>query len=211
MNQLVLRYPAKPFHVNQTWGIYNPVYAKFGFSHHNGIDIALGTDHKLYAPCDGQVVRIGNQPEGGGNFFGIMTEPYQFSDGVFRVLIDFLHCESISVTEGQLLKMGDVMAIADNTGFSTGPHTHIQPRRVKSWNGKGGIELVWEPQDVNDMNGSFDPMPYFNGAYASDTAIQAVKDAVVSVQQAIDNHPSPQQLSLIQELVSKIVEMLSLI
>lgn len=163
---LKLYYPAKPFQLNQAWGILNPIYQQFGFSRHNGIDIALGTDKKLYAPCDGQVVRIGNQPTGGGNFFGIMTDRYTFVDGEFRVLIDFLHCESILVKEGDVLKTGDFMAIADNTGFSTGPHTHIQPRRVKFWNLSSGANLTWTPQDINDENGSFDPMPYFTGYYA---------------------------------------------
>jgi murein DD-endopeptidase MepM/ murein hydrolase activator NlpD len=168
MNAFKIYWPAKPFVLNQGWGIYNPIYQQFGFSRHNGIDIALGTDKKLYAPCDGQIVRIGSQPTGGGNYFGMMTGPWDFADGSYRVLLDFLHCESISVQEGQMLKVGDFMAIADNTGFSNGPHTHIQPRRVKFWNGQFGTNLAWTTEDVNDANNSFDPLPYFGNFYAVD-------------------------------------------
>lgn len=168
VNPLIIYRPAKPFVLNQGWGILNPIYNQFGFSRHNGIDIALGADSKLYAPCDGEVVRIGYQPNGGGNFFGIMTGPWDFEDGTFRVLLDFLHCESISVKEGDMLKIGNVMAIADNTGLTTGPHTHIQPRRVKFWNGQTGDNLAWTPEDSNDANNTFDPMPYLSTYYAVD-------------------------------------------
>lgn len=167
-NPFLMYWPAKPFVLNQGWGILNPIYNQFGFSRHNGIDIALGADKKLYAPCNGQVVRIGNQPTGGGNFFGIMTDIYDWPDGQYRVLLDFLHCESISVQEGQMLKTGDLMAIADNTGLTTGPHTHIQPRRVKFWNGQFGTNLAWTTEDANDANNTFDPLPYFGNFFAVD-------------------------------------------
>lgn len=167
-NPFKLYWPAKPFVLNQGWGILNPIYNQFGFSRHNGIDIALGADSKLYAPCNGQVVRVGYQANGGGNYFGMMTDVYDWQDGQYRVLLDFLHCESISVPEGQILKTGDLMAVADNTGLTTGPHTHIQPRRVKFWNQQYGDALIWTNEDMNDANNSFDPMPYFGQYYAVD-------------------------------------------
>lgn len=164
-----LYYTAKPYVLNQGWGIRNPVYDQFGFTRHNGIDIALGRDKSLYAPFNGTIVRLGFQPNGGGNFFGLMSDTvYSFPDGEFRVLMDFLHCESIAVKEGDKMKTGDFMAIADNTGLTTGPHTHLQPRRVKYWNGLSGDNLAWTPEDVNDANGSFNPVPYFTGVYAVD-------------------------------------------
>lgn len=168
MSKLSLYYPAEPYQLNQAWGIYNPAYQQFGFSRHNGIDIALGADKKLYAPCDGTIVRHGNQPNGGGIFLGMMTGEYDWDDGKYRVLLDFLHCETLIALEGATVKAGDLLAVADNTGFSTGPHTHIQPRRVKNWNNQSGPTLSFELVDQNDANGSFDPRPYFNGYYATD-------------------------------------------
>lgn len=187
MSKLSLYYPAKPYRLNQGWGIYNPAYQQFGFSRHNGIDIALGSDSKLYAPFDYTVVRIGNQPNGGGNFFGLMSGLYDWPDGQYRVLLDMLHCERIDCKEGQVGKAGDYLAIADNTGFSTGPHTHLQPRRVKNWNSVSGPALHFDLVDQNDANGSFDPIPYFNGYYAVDagTVVGLMQKLVVVLQKAV--------------------------
>lgn len=159
-------YPAYPYVVNQAWGILNPIYKRFGFDRHNGIDIEPGKDKTLYAPFSGVVVRLGDQPNGGGIFLSIMSELSGFDDGEYRVLIDLLHCEAIHVTEGQYVSLGDVLATADNTGFSTGPHTHIQSRRVKKWNNKSGAAMKWTQADTNDANGSFDMAPFWNGKYA---------------------------------------------
>lgn len=161
-------YVAYPYKVNQAWGIYNPVYERFGFTRHNGTDIALGTDKVLYAPFDYTVVRTGNQPEGGGIFLGIMSEEFDFLDGKYRVLLDLLHCEKLLAAEGRVGKTGDVLAIADNTGFSTGPHTHLQARRVKNWNYSVGNAASWKYVDKNEANGSFDMEPYWNGKYAKE-------------------------------------------
>lgn len=166
--RLRLYYPSKPFSITQAWGIFNPAYTQFGFTRHNGIDFLLGTDKKLYAPCDGTVVKKGNNPAGSGIFLGLVSDVHEFEDGHFRVLIDFLHCEQILVSEGQKVKIGDILAIADNTGFSTGPHTHMQPRRIAYWNGEVGNSLALAFADKNDANGSFDPMPFFTGIHARD-------------------------------------------
>jgi len=163
MNKLELFFPAKPYRITQVWGLYRPeIYSQFGFTRHNGEDIALGKDKKLYAPLDCEVVKIGNQPNGGGIFVGLMSNEYDFDDGKYRVVIDFLHCERILVNVGDKLKCGDLVAIADNTGFSTGPHTHCQYRRA-TWNG-----ITINYIDKNDANNSFDPYVFFNGLYAVD-------------------------------------------
>ncbi len=175
MNKFSSCYPAKPYHLNQAWGVPSPLYKQFGFGLHNGIDIAHGTDKFLYAPFDYTVVRIGNQPNGGGIFFGIMSEEYQWPDGRYRVLLDMLHCEKLLCFEGMSGKTGDKLAVAGNTGLSTGPHTHLQPRRVMNWNGKSGDSLSWSQVDHNDANGSFDIVPYFTGDYAQDIALLTKK------------------------------------
>jgi murein DD-endopeptidase MepM/ murein hydrolase activator NlpD len=166
--------PIFPLKLNQAWGTFDPKdYSQFGFTRHNGIDVAMAPDALVRAPFNGSVVRNGYQPNGGGIFCGFISDDeFDFDafdcttpEGIVihfpamkcRVLMDFLHLEEINAVEGQHYNAGDILAIQDNTGFSTGPHTHIQPRRV-SWNGIAVTTL-----DVNDANNSFDPSQFWNG------------------------------------------------
>ena len=171
-------YPIKPHVLTQGWGTLNPeVYSQFGFTRHNGLDHKLAPDNKIYAPCNGIIVKRAFQPNGGGIFVGMITGESDFPafqnttpDNAIvdfpalkaRVLIDFLHCQNILVNEGDIVVKGQLIAIGDNTGFSTGPHCHTQWRRV-SWDGK-----VINTLDINDANNSFDPTQFFNGKYAAD-------------------------------------------
>ena len=70
--KLELFYPAKPFAITQGWGIKNPSYEQFGFSHHNGVDFILGKDKKLHAPCDLVVTDVGYN-SGAGNYIRWIT------------------------------------------------------------------------------------------------------------------------------------------
>lgn len=177
-------YPIKPYKVNQEWGIYAPqVYSQFGFSRHNGTDVALGLDSLIRAPFAGTVVRAGTkenggwQPNGGGVFCGLVSdETFAFDDGKeTKVLADFLHCDHLVVTESQHVIAGQPLAVADNTGFSTGPHTHIQLRRVL-WQ-KEGIMTI----DQNEANNSFDPKPYYTNTYTIDDELSRIQKAIDSI------------------------------
>ena len=188
--KLSLYYPAKPWKVNQKWGISDPkTYSQFGFTRHNGEDIALGVDKMIYAPFRGKIIVSGNQPNGGGIYIGFLSEDkYTFEDGVTsHVLLDFLHLDHVIGQVNVPYKVGDLLAKADNTGFSTGPHTHIQPRRGE-WNGS-----YFVPTDKNDANGSFDPDLYWNGKYAVDQVttqpkpISAIPEPFLKMQAAILN------------------------
>jgi murein DD-endopeptidase MepM/ murein hydrolase activator NlpD len=137
-------YPSFPFNLNQGWGTLNPKdYSQFGFTRHNGVDMRIiETDNLVRAPFSGTVIRTGNQPSGGGIYLGLLSdEEFEFPtftcstpDGLIivfpaatcRVLFDFLHLKSLSVQEGQHVSAKEILAIPDNTGFSTGPHCHYE-------------------------------------------------------------------------------------
>lgn len=177
-----LYYPVKPWKITQAWGIERPeVYAQFGFSAHNGIDVALGKNAIVRAPFDCQVVRVGYQPNGGGLFLSVISnDTYTFNDGKEgRILLDALHLQSIKAWEGQKLSTGDILAIADNTGYSTGPHTHFQFRKVR-WD---GIRFTF--LDDNDANDSFDPTPYWTGIHAEDIALLTLSNMYKTLQAAL--------------------------
>lgn len=151
--------PIKPWIVTREWGVYDPLYEKFGFSLHNGVDVRIQDKvTKAKAPFDCSVYKIGNQPSGGGLFVGLLSKnEYLFPDKKkCFILVDFLHLHEVLVKAGQELGVGDDVAICDNTGAaSTGPHLHSQWRRVYY----DGIKLT--DVDKNSANNSFDPTPYF--------------------------------------------------
>jgi len=168
----------KPEYINQKWGVYNPaVYSQFGFSRHNGVDLRLSSDKKIYAAFSGVVYRRGYQPDGGGIFVSVISDEYDFpafscttpdgevfhfQAGKYRVLLDYLHLDTILVNEGDRIEAGSLVAIGDNTGKSTGEHCHEQWRRV-TWDGSAVIDA-----DSNDANNSFNPNRFYTMTYAVD-------------------------------------------
>ena len=161
-----LSYPVKPWIVTQAHGIKNPSYNQFGFSEHNGVDVALGTDGKIYAPCDLEVLEIGFN-NGAGNYVRLFSPEKLTVDGIqCYVGIMAMHLLRATCKEGQKLKIGDEIGFAGNTGFSTGPHTHFTFRRYskKVWNKKFQLDTDKEADHT------FDPSPYWTGKYAVDNS-----------------------------------------
>ncbi|MCI0565571.1 M23 family metallopeptidase [bacterium] len=172
--QLELWYPVRPYKVNKPWGVPDPVYEAFGFKRHNGEDAALATGQTIRAPFDCEVTKVAFQPTGAGHYVALLSKNEfdawkHTNDGKKAfVEITFMHCQRTLVVPGQKLKIGDPVALGDNTGFSTGPHTHIAPKRVIKMTG------YYSEFDTNDALGTFDPAPYWNKFYAENA--QTVKD-----------------------------------
>lgn len=193
--------PIRPYVLTQKWGVFRPdVYKQFGFTRHNGEDVALPEGEFVRAPFDGIDIKHGFQPNGGGVFLGFISkEEYDFEawdeivDGEVihfptarcRVLLDFLHLRSILSLrpdfengDGEERTKGSALAIPDNTGFSTGPHCHIQPRRVH-WDG-----ITVTQVDKNDANNSF-PLSRFFPAPRPVEALKVSPQVKIEAQNAI--------------------------
>jgi murein DD-endopeptidase MepM/ murein hydrolase activator NlpD len=74
------------------------------------------------------------------------------------------HAKKILVKVGDEPALGELLMIADNTGFSTGLHTHMGLYRLNDKHQK---------LDSNEATGSSDPAIYFTGEYAADVATTA--------------------------------------
>ena len=84
---------------------------------HRGVDLAAAEGTPIKAIQDGRVVSAG---EAGSYGLCVVIEDengYQSR---------YAHCASISVTAGQEVKRGDVIATVGSTGQSTGPHLHLE-------------------------------------------------------------------------------------
>jgi murein DD-endopeptidase MepM/ murein hydrolase activator NlpD/fructose-1,6-bisphosphatase/inositol monophosphatase family enzyme len=118
--------------------IMNPLYTGFilptsGYitaidkpgSHAGGraLDIANDTGTAIYASASGTVVRAGIYDEYG------QTDGYGVAvviDHGNGYLTMYGHCSSVTVTEGQKVVQGQKIANMGSTGWSTGPHLHLE-------------------------------------------------------------------------------------
>ena len=171
MNELELYYPCRPFIVTQAWGIYNPAYLQFGFSRHNGVDFIPYNGAKefdLHCPVKMEILDTGNE-NGAGNFIKFITTDMWLVDGVAcYVGGKFMHLKSQAVKKGQICEVGDLLGVADNTGFSTGPHTHLSVYRL-------GSDKFTRLDTDKETNYTFDPGPYWNGKFAVDVLIKLLQ------------------------------------
>lgn len=86
-------------------------------AYHSGLDIAPGAGAPIVAPADGVVVLAAEQP---------------FSLEGHLLIIDhgagldsaFLHCDTLAVKVGDVVRQGQVIATVGMTGRATGPHLH---------------------------------------------------------------------------------------
>jgi murein DD-endopeptidase MepM/ murein hydrolase activator NlpD len=84
---------------------------------HAGIDLAAPLGTPEYAAMDGVVLRAG--PASG---FGLAVY-IQHSNGDVTV---YGHMEKILVTEGQVVRAGETIALLGANGQATGPHLHFE-------------------------------------------------------------------------------------
>lgn len=106
----------------------NGKYSHFTPKGRYALDIAMPVGTPIVAARTGVVVKIENQQSGrgnnpAGNFVRILHD-----DGTMGV---YLHLKkgSVSVTEGQRVEQGSLLARSGNTGNSTGPHLHFVVQR----------------------------------------------------------------------------------
>lgn len=177
---LKIYYPFKPYNITQAWGVSNPSYAtQFNdpeFKLHNGIDANIGkfnwdgsivSEYPVYCPVEGFTVqKVDFSPQGGGNEIWLISdEPVEMFERTCYAYVVLCHAKKILVQAGYRPKLGELLMIADNTGFSTGIHTHMGLYRV----GYDGARIT-NYYDINGATGSFDPALFFTGEYAIDKA-----------------------------------------
>ncbi len=119
------------------------VTSNYGWRHsrmHAGIDLKAYTGDNLYAAFDG-VVRLAKYYSSFGNC--IIIRHYNGLETLYA------HASKLLVKVNDQVKAGDVIALAGNTGRSTGSHLHFETR----------------------INGN-----YFNPTYILDTKARQIKD-----------------------------------
>lgn len=154
--ELKIYVPFKPMYITQEWGVPNPLYEQYGFKLHNGLDCKrnfFDVKYPLYCPVEGFHVQQVIYTAGGGNeIYLISDQPLLMGDRECYAWIVFMHNAKIFLKAGDKPAIGELLAIGDNTGNSTGPHTHFGLYRT---------DIKGNKLDVNDANGSVNPTSYF--------------------------------------------------
>ena len=87
---------------------------------HNGVDFGLPTGTPIVATADGIVTRVSYSPTEYGHWIEI--------DHGNGYKSRYAHNNSVSVSVGEQVVRGDMIAISGNTGKSTGAHLHFEIR-----------------------------------------------------------------------------------
>ena len=98
------------------WRIH-PISGDWKF--HAGVDLGYEYGSYIGAIFDGQVVVADNLGDGYGNQVLIY---HAAIDAYTR----YAHCSVLHVTAGQFVTRGQVIAQVGSTGYSTGPHLHLE-------------------------------------------------------------------------------------
>lgn len=111
---------------NYIWPVANSgranVSAYYGDGrNHKGIDIAVPAGRGILSVADGVVVASGWNAAGSGYGNSIIVK---HSDGTTSTL--YAHASALYVTEGDVVKVGQVIAAVGSTGNSTGNHLHFE-------------------------------------------------------------------------------------
>ena len=131
----------------ETQKFYRKVIFRDGMSVHNGVDLRASVETAVKAVNSGRVVLTAQNFSLEGNMVIL-----DHGSGVFSL---YLHLSKIEVREGQMVKGGDTLGLAGDTGLGvTGPHLHlaVKVRGANVFNPKSNLVNVDPLEFLKMMN-----------------------------------------------------------
>lgn len=155
------------FRLTQKFGENPAYYKQFGFAGHEGVDWGLPDGTPVTACARGTVVRRNDVKDGA---YGIYTVLYHKE---LSLATWYCHLQEVKVSLGQDVNEGDIIALSDNTGNTTGSHLHLNLCRTDS----NGYRINTD----NGYKGFIDPLPFLEQQNEIDPEIIKRADAFIVV------------------------------
>lgn len=148
---------------------------------HSGLDVTVPIGSPIYAPFDGQVVKVidiknkGDENNPNGNALWLVSD-----DG--RQQFAFAHLSQLNLPVGAKVIRGSVVALSGNTGRSTGPHLHV------SYYERSEAKGAWIQKDPLTAS-QFKPNPSSDTKYLplTDGALDASKSTFAAFGERANN------------------------
>lgn len=114
---------------------YNVVDSSYTSGRHDGLDMGNSVNPNVYSIVYGTVSYAGwenikNRNQGFGQYVSIK---FDVTNNGYKKLF-LAHLKSINVTPGQNVNPATIVGVMGSTGFSTGPHTHVEIREYDTNN-----------------------------------------------------------------------------
>lgn len=131
--------------LTQEWGTNAAFYQRFSYNGvplrgHNGLDFGLPEGTELLATDHGEVIEIGYEANGFGNYIKLR---HSWGESLYA------HMSVISAQKNQVMAQEEVLGLSGNTGGSTGPHLHFSIR-------------IFPCERSDGWGGFSDPMPFMD-------------------------------------------------
>lgn len=165
--KFTLTYPLNKPLIHQGFGENPDFYSdpKYGgIKGHNGLDFFAGHGNPVYASHDG-LATFEIDSSGGHGVVISSTEAFEYKDTTAYFKTIYWHlCDSTKEPQfkspiennNKIVKNGELIGYADNTGASTGDHLHFGLKPLTL----GGANI----EQQNGFLGAIDPTPYFDGS-----------------------------------------------
>lgn len=131
---------------------FGPASGRFGYTFHNGIDIAAEVGTPIYAAADGKVTEINASGPYGKHVF------IEHNLNGQKWTTVYAHMHKIEVKKEQELLQGEGIGQIGNTGNSSGPHLHFEVHQGKYNYSSSSAGNAVDPMDVAEVLGGASPI-----------------------------------------------------
>ncbi|WP_114165353.1 M23 family metallopeptidase [Exiguobacterium sp. TNDT2] len=131
---------------------YGAASGQFGYTFHNGLDIAANIGTPIYVAAAGTVTDV----KAGGPYGKHVFIEHEIDGQKWTTV--YAHMHKIEVKKGQALLQGEGIGQIGNTGNSSGPHLHFEVHQGKYAYSSSSAGNTVNPMDVAEVLGGASPI-----------------------------------------------------